>query len=301
MFRGVSNATLNGVSSYLRYSTTVNQLDLTGISANVRTRKGSGTILQLRPGSSSSICSVVLGLSNGEVLLQFNTTSGDQQQQLEHQLRATTTNESVVTDGAVHTINITFTGSEEVLLSVDGVVARLNYSSAQTSASSRCNSSSGYMEARVGSTRGDLVGSLSDFVESDFLKGCLSEVRINGILLPFFNKSQLLNNTAVQRFDLEESRDILIGCHGDDVCSEQSNPCVNNARCEDLWNAYSCNCTAGFTGLTCSENIDDCLNNECLNGATCVDGIANYTCTCNQGYTGFRWDWLTTPVLIIMC
>lgn len=291
LFPGVSNATLNGVSSFLSYSTTVNLLDLRAILANVRTRKQNGIILQLLPASSSStsICSVVLQLSNGDILLRFNTTSGDgQQQQLEHQLRATTANGSIVADGAVHSVNITFTGSEgEVILSVDGSVARLNYSNAQTVSSRGCNSSSGYMEAYIGMTRLDVVGSIGDLLDSDFFKGCLSEVRINGILLPFFNKSQLLNNTAVQRFDLEESRDIQIGCYGDDVCSVSTNPCRNDGQCEDLWNAYSCHCTAGFTGLDCSDNINDCLSNECLNGATCVDGIANYTCTCSPGYTGF--------------
>ena len=50
--------------------------------------------------------------------------------------------------------------------------------------------------------------------------------------------------------------------------------------------APSCSCPAGFEGLTCQVNFDDCEDNDCENGATCVDGVNNYTCLCPPLYAG---------------
>lgn len=65
----------------------------------------------------------------------------------------------------------------------------------------------------------------------------------------------------------------------------QSNPCKNNGTCIDLIGSFNCNCTAGFNGTQCENNIDDCPSHGCNNG-TCVDGINNFTCLCNPGFNG---------------
>lgn len=49
---------------------------------------------------------------------------------------------------------------------------------------------------------------------------------------------------------------------------------------------FSCECPPGFTGLNCSENVDDCKSHACLNGASCVDGLDSYTCMCSPGFSG---------------
>lgn len=49
---------------------------------------------------------------------------------------------------------------------------------------------------------------------------------------------------------------------------------------------FSCHCHAGFTGLRCEHNIDDCLNNKCQNNATCVDLVDSYHCKCPAGFMG---------------
>lgn len=42
---------------------------------------------------------------------------------------------------------------------------------------------------------------------------------------------------------------------------------------------------AGFAGINCQENINDCLNVNCHNGS-CVDMLNTYQCSCLSGYTG---------------
>lgn len=47
---------------------------------------------------------------------------------------------------------------------------------------------------------------------------------------------------------------------------------------------------AGFSGMNCETNVDDCLGNLCQNGATCVDGINSYTCLCPPTYMGHHCE-----------
>lgn len=51
-------------------------------------------------------------------------------------------------------------------------------------------------------------------------------------------------------------------------------------------NGYTCVCTAGWTGMHCESNIEECSSNPCDNNATCEDGVATYTCQCLSGFTG---------------
>lgn len=44
-----------------------------------------------------------------------------------------------------------------------------------------------------------------------------------------------------------------------------------------------------FRGDFCVENIDDCMGVFCGNG-TCVDGVNTFTCDCTAGYTGIECD-----------
>ena len=38
-----------------------------------------------------------------------------------------------------------------------------------------------------------------------------------------------------------------------DIDECESNPCKNGAKCENLENAFKCNCKPGWTGLTCEQ------------------------------------------------
>ncbi|XP_069695931.1 protein crumbs isoform X4 [Periplaneta americana] len=127
--------------------------------------------------------------------------------------------------------------------------------------------------------------------EGAFFKGCLGEVRIGDLLLPFFTSEQLRsdNSTGQNSFQLltvmERAYDMDGGCH---LCFE--NECLNSGHCAAPAESYICNCTAGYEGDNCGINTDECKQNQCQNNATCKDGIANYTCDCQEGWEGWLCD-----------
>ncbi|UJR35334.1 hypothetical protein I4U23_028095, partial [Adineta vaga] len=70
-----------------------------------------------------------------------------------------------------------------------------------------------------------------------------------------------------------------------------SNPCQSNATCIDGLDRFVCLCPAWFSGITCTEQINPCLNSKtCANNATCLVNYDvkphGYTCQCLPGFTG---------------
>jgi len=76
---------------------------------------------------------------------------------------------------------------------------------------------------------------------------------------------------------------------GVDPCIE-SNPCVEGTCSEGANGNVVCTCRAGFDGVTCQNNIDDCLSSPCKNGGTCTDGNNAYGCECTgNALSGQAW------------
>ena len=76
-----------------------------------------------------------------------------------------------------------------------------------------------------------------------------------------------------------------------DPCSENGNPCFNEATCRTLpQGRYTCECTQGWEGRHCENNIDDCLEQPCLLGANCTDLVNDFSCDCPRGFTGKRCE-----------
>ncbi len=133
----------------------------------------------------------------------------------------------------------------------------------------------------------DQSSSSSSYAMADYFRGCLGELRVAGVLLPFFTEEELGNSTASRRFSIRRSEG---GVASDPdrrrqcvLCFESE--CRNGGTCLDPLQEFSCHCPAGFEGETCEVNVDECEESRCLNGE-CVDGVAEYTCRCLPGWTG---------------
>ncbi|XP_005090877.2 fibropellin-1 [Aplysia californica] len=142
--------------------------------------------------------------------------------------------------------------------------------------------------------KGEIVLGNTDLTQYSYgweagFKGCLTQVRIGGVLLPFFSDDTFANNSRIEdKFLAERVESVVHHCQGKDVCS--TSQCVNGGQCQDLWNQYECRCPAGLSGLLCEENADNCAPDRCSNGGQCVDGLAGYTCDCPKGFTGTRCE-----------
>ncbi|XP_060608810.2 protein eyes shut homolog isoform X3 [Anolis sagrei] len=87
------------------------------------------------------------------------------------------------------------------------------------------------------------------------------------------------------------------------ACKGNSELCENGGRCyhnEDNQD-YQCICAPGWTGPTCSQNINDCEVSWCQNGGTCEDGINEYRCLCPPGYSGTFCERVLDPCFQNRC
>lgn len=75
-----------------------------------------------------------------------------------------------------------------------------------------------------------------------------------------------------------------------DVNECSSSPCVNGGTCHDQVNSFFCSCAMGYNGNTCAVNINECGSQPCLNGASCVDQVNSFFCACAGGYSGMRCE-----------
>jgi len=276
----VTNATFNGVNTTLTYAPRLSQnLKIESISAKFRTHT-SGTILQLvKPGGQHIRISILNG--KVEVLISGTGEMRNENFTFGHDLD----------DGNWHTVVIKPLG--EIIL---GVIDNTNTDEEILDENSTLNNLQEFVnnsEVIVGSSHlQDQDGTLENQIDvhssgvfSNYFRGCLSEVRIADILLPFFSESELVNITSEERFVFEDGENLMKGecilCYQDE--------CQNNGVCSDPTEQFECSCPVGFNGTICEVNIDECEESKCMHG-TCIDGVGNYTCSCTNGWTGRLCD-----------
>uniref|UniRef100_A0A8D3EDP2 Delta-like protein n=1 Tax=Scophthalmus maximus TaxID=52904 RepID=A0A8D3EDP2_SCOMX len=92
--------------------------------------------------------------------------------------------------------------------------------------------------------------------------------------------------------------------YGGQLCDKDLNtcrtrqPCLNGGTCSNTGpdkyhQGFECRCAAGWTGASCSINVDECLVNPCGHGGTCqdlVNGFSGYTCVCAAGFGGVHCE-----------
>ncbi|XP_074871762.1 protein crumbs homolog 2 isoform X3 [Carettochelys insculpta] len=81
----------------------------------------------------------------------------------------------------------------------------------------------------------------------------------------------------------------------------ESQPCQNGGHCTDLVNSFLCHCLPGYSGVECAVNIDECKDGPCENGATCEDSIADYFCHCAPSQDGLLWGGKNCSVALTGC
>lgn len=129
-----------------------------------------------------------------------------------------------------------------------------------------------------------------------YLQGCLGEIRIGGLLLPFFTNKELKSNSHYSQefYELISDSKPEIDCI---LCYDTD--CFNQGQCISPEETYKCDCPAGYAADDCSIDINECLNNQCQNNATCVDLVARYRCDCQIGYDGEQW--VFEGILVVSC
>ncbi|XP_067948761.1 fibropellin-1-like [Watersipora subatra] len=68
------------------------------------------------------------------------------------------------------------------------------------------------------------------------------------------------------------------------------NPCLHSSTCVDDLGPFVCLCSAGYEGLTCGTDIDDCEAIVCKKGGSCLDLVNDFECQCPSGYGGKLCD-----------
>lgn len=260
----VTNATFNGVNNTIVYqSQIVLETRINTVQATFRTRT-SGTLLHVVSNRNSN--QLKIGVKNGQIETILPVSSS----------MKNFTFGSAIDDGEWHSISIASYGGM-IGGSVDGVEVNDHYLDVNDT---ELNFYTLVQDARV------VLGSEYSINRYDnYFRGCVGEVRVGQVLLPFFTEDELVNSTSQSKFVISDSVNITkaecILCY--------QHECQNNGVCDDISNRFECQCPAGFDGPTCEIDIDECVNNMCVNGA-CKDLVNEYECVCNTGWIGKRCD-----------
>jgi len=260
----ITNATFNGLTSSVTYTPSISPTSsmTNSISASFRSQTG-GTVLYLANTEHNQQVTLSIQQGRVEFLLPEAGNEGN------------FTFGSGLDDGGWHTV--------EVRLNAGLIIGEIDGDGNEFEEYIEENSTLTSMSEFVMAAQVE-VGSGGTGDRARHFKGCMREVRVGGVLLPFFNDTELVNSTAAEKFSVSTREEVTKGeCV---LCFQKE--CQNEGVCEAPSDQFQCTCPAGFAGSVCETNLDECEAPEfpCLNGV-CVDGINNYTCACQTGWTGW--------------
>ena len=77
------------------------------------------------------------------------------------------------------------------------------------------------------------------------------------------------------------------GNHCQDDVNECSNPpCQNGGQCINVPGTYICVCSGYWLGQNCEVDEEECKKEPCANNGTCIEAVgAAPTCVCQPGET----------------
>ena len=270
-FECVSNLTLNGLNTSLSYKPKLSQdVKIDSIKLTFRTQF-SGTLMQLVNNDGQNIS---FNINNGrfEIIARTAVGSAGENFTFGHDM----------SDGSWHMI---------VLQLIDKSLGFLDNGTGDEELLDE-NSIFNNLTGFINSSRIILGSSMmaEDSSLTNHFRGCMNEIRIAEILLPYFTDTELYNvdnQTSQERFVLEEEEAELELTRGECVLCYQAE-CRNQGQCELPAEEFHCRCPYGFEGPTCGENII-CVENGCDHGS-CQEGFGNYTCNCDLGWVGWLCD-----------
>ncbi|XP_066466997.1 protein crumbs homolog 2 [Tiliqua scincoides] len=218
-----------------------------------RTRDEEAVLLQAR----QEVDSLLVAIQNASLLVEIRSGNGVE--------GATFRSPVPISDGSWHTLALSM---EEPSALSSRWQLRLDDSVNTT------------LQGHAGSL--DFLKANAVIVLAENFTGCLGRADIGGVFLPLAAHA---GYPQPEQFLQARGGSTLLGCQGVDVCA--SSPCLNAGTCLDLFNAFGCACRAGWEGLRCESNTDDCASSPCVHGR-CVDEVADFQCECHKGYIGKR-------------
>ncbi|NXL56514.1 CRUM1 protein, partial [Chordeiles acutipennis] len=251
----LANATFNGDAAIEFTTNTSVTRTLSSLHVDFRTRDEDAVLLR----AVEEVDSLQIAIRNSSLLVDIRSGNSIE--------GVSFLSQKSVTDGAWHTLAVSM--EEPSALSSRWLV-RLDGSVNVT------------LQGNAGNL--DFLKNNALVVLAENFTGCLGQVKIGGIHLPF---TAHLSYPQPEQFQQSSRRTIPLGCTGADVCA--SSPCLNAGTCQDLFNSFSCACSAGWGGLLCESNIDDCQPSPCVHG-DCVDAVADFQCECFRGFIGKKCD-----------
>ncbi|KAL5012769.1 hypothetical protein ScPMuIL_011320 [Solemya velum] len=274
----ISTVTFDGGASLVSWKSDLSQnSQINKLSLRMRTEAMNGVLLLMKSDEEFFEIDVV----GGHLQITYGTAKSNRKE-----IHAP----GFISDGIFHNISIETSIEFNTSLVIDGNGSKTVHVSLDDMVNLTLMIQSPHNEILMGHIKPD---------SALYYKGCVSEFRLGDVLLPFFFDNQFQNNTATNKFLMQQKNSLVDGCVGGSGCQYQQ--CMNEAACVPDYYSYICKCEAGYTGQWCHINEDDCGSHECGEHGVCIDGIHNYTCACKAGYTGDRCESSSDTCSSITC